>query len=78
MTFLYIFTQITHTKWVNLIILTQINKAMTKKRMNGDDGVPMDGMSASTLPGSLILQLNVHLSIERSIIHICPNNPTQQ
>ena len=46
--------------------------------MNGDDGVPMDGMSASTLPGSLILQLNVHLSIERSIIHICPNNPTQQ
>ena len=46
--------------------------------MNGDDGVPMDGKSASALPESLILQLNVHLSIEHSIIHICPNNPTQQ
>ena len=50
---------------------------MTKKRLKGDANVPMDRKSAGALPGSLILHLNVHLSIEHSIIHICPNNPTQ-
>ena len=53
---------------------------MTKEQLNenGDDNVPKDGTSACALPGSLILHLDVHLSIEHSIIHICPNNTAQQ
>ena len=50
---------------------------MTNERINEkeDDGVPKDEMGACTLPGSLILLLNVHLTIEHSNVHICTNTP---
>ena len=51
---------------------------MSKKQQKGDVRVPKERKSASTLPGSLILHLDVHLSIEHSIIHFSPNNPAQQ
>ena len=48
---------------------------MSNEQINekGDDGVPNDGTGACALPGSFILLLNVHLTIEHSIIHICTN-----
>ena len=39
----------------------------------GDDNVPKDGMSTCALPGSLILLLNVYLTIEHSNVQICTN-----
>ena len=43
----------------------------------GDDSVPNDGMSECALPETetLILLLNVHLTIEHSNVHICTNTP---
>ena len=50
---------------------------MTNERINEkeDDGVPNEKMSERALPGSLILLLNVHLTIEHSNVHICTNTP---
>ena len=48
---------------------------MTNEQINetGDDGVPNEEMGACTRPGSLILLLNVHLTIEHSNVQICTN-----
>jgi hypothetical protein len=48
---------------------------MTNDQINEkeDDGVPMEGMGACARPGSFILHLNVHLTIEHSNVHICTN-----
>lgn len=50
---------------------------MTNDQINekGDDGVPNDGMREYPLPESLILLLNVHLTIEHSNVQICTNTP---
>lgn len=48
---------------------------MTNEQINEKeyDGVPKDEMSERALPGSLILLLNVHLTIEHSNVQICTN-----
>lgn len=50
---------------------------MTNEQINenGDDNVPKDGTSACALPESLILLLNVHLTIEHSNVQFCANTP---
>lgn len=50
---------------------------MTNDQLNekGDDDVPNEGMSECTLPETLILLLNVHLTIEHSNVQICTNTP---
>ena len=50
---------------------------MTNEQINekGDDGVPNDWKSAFTLPETLFLLLNVHLTIEHSNVQICTNTP---
>lgn len=50
---------------------------MSNEQINetGDDGVPNDEMGACALPKTLILLLNVHLTIEHSNVHICTNTP---
>jgi len=48
---------------------------MTNDQINEkeDDDVPKDEMGACALPETLILLLNVHLTIEHSNVHICTN-----
>lgn len=52
---------------------------MTNEQINEkeDDGVPKDEMSERALPKTetLILLLNVHLTIEHSNVQICTNTP---
>ena len=52
---------------------------MTNYQINEkeDDYVPKDEMGACALPETetLILLLNVHLTIEHSNVHICTNTP---
>ena len=52
---------------------------MTNDQINetGDESVPNDGMRECALPETetLILLLNVHLTIEHSNVQICTNTP---
>ena len=63
--------KVTYSEYQQLIL----HKTMTNEQINEkeDDGVPNDGTGACALPGSFILLLNVHLTIEHSNVHICTN-----